>query len=94
MSAGDKGISAGEQSTMHVTWTNVDGASIGIASKDKSKVTADHIDLKNCSLGFTAFQKKPEYGPAFIEINNYKASGVNQLYNIQEGSKIDFKLEQ
>jgi hypothetical protein len=94
LTAGDKGISAGEQSTLNIVWTNIENALIGIASKDKSKVVADHINLNNCPLGFTAFQKKPEYGPASIEIKNYKAKNVKQLHNVQDGSIINIKVEQ
>ena len=94
LTAGDKGISAGEQSTLNIVWTNIDKANIGIASKDKSKVVADHINISNSALGFTAFQKKPEYGPASIVIKNYKAIKVKQLYNIQENSTIDIKVVQ
>ncbi len=94
LTAGDKGISAGEQSTLKIVWTNINDALIGIASKDKSQVVADHIDLSDCALGFAAFQKKPEYGPASIEVKNYKTKNVKQLHNIQEHSTIDIKIEQ
>jgi hypothetical protein len=91
--AGDKGISAGEQSTLNVTWTDISDANIGLASKDKSRVTIDQMKLERCNLGFTAFQKKPEYGPASIIVNNYSTSDIKQLESIQERSSIEYTLK-
>ena len=91
--AGDKGISAGEQSTLNVSWTDISGANIGLASKDKSQVTIDQMKLERCNLGFTAFQKKPEYGPASIIVNNYFVSDLKQLESIQERSSIEYAIK-
>lgn len=84
--AGDKGISIGEQGTATVKNTSVDGAVIGIASKDLSKVTIGSIDLKNCQQGFSAYQKKPEYGGGNIYVTAYTANAVDVLYKIFPGS--------
>tara|TARA_R110001592_G_scaffold58840_1_gene178489 strand:- start:2965 stop:3741 length:777 start_codon:yes stop_codon:yes gene_type:complete len=62
--AGDKGISCGEQSAVSIENVAIEGAVIGIASKDKSEVTITNITISDCQIGFLAFQKKPEYGPA------------------------------
>lgn len=93
INAGDKGISAGEQSTLNISWTDISDANIGLASKDKSRVTIDQMKLERCNLGFTAFQKKPEYGPASIVVNNYSTKEVKQLENIQERSSIEYVLK-
>jgi hypothetical protein len=85
-SAGDKGISIGEQGTAFVKNTSVNGAVIGIASKDLSQVTIESIDLKNCQEGFSAYQKKPEYGGGNIVVKAYTAENVERLYKIFPGS--------
>ncbi len=87
-SAGDKGISVGEQSYLFVNNVVVDGANIACASKDLSKLEIINIDIKNCNQGFIAFQKKPEYGGAKITVNNYTAENIKFLHQIQLGSTL------
>ncbi|CAA6808563.1 MAG: Unknown protein [uncultured Aureispira sp.] len=87
--AGDKGISMGEQGTAHVVNTTIEDAVIAIASKDLSKTTATNVTLKNCQIGFSAYQKKPEYGHGFIKVNSYKSENVEVLHRILPGSKLD-----
>jgi hypothetical protein len=84
--AGDKGISMGEQGEALIVNTKIDGANIGIASKDLSKTTVRNAQLKNCIIGFSAYQKKPEYGQAFIYVDSYTAENVQQLHKIFPGS--------
>lgn len=83
---GDKGISMGEQGNATITNVHIEGAVIGIASKDLSKVHVKDVHLKNCKLGFTAFQKKPEYGEGYLYVESYTAEGVELLYKINPGS--------
>ena len=92
--AGDKGISVGEESSVYVKKVSVDGANIGVASKDLSKLVIEFIELNNCNQGFTAFQKKPEYGGAKIVVNNYKATEIRFLHKIQVGSTLQLKGEE
>jgi len=88
--SGDKGISCGEASTITINNVTIRGAVIGVASKDKSKAVINNIELSNCEKGFVAFRKKSEYGPATFEINKYKVENVQQLEDIEQGSKITF----
>ena len=83
---GDKGISMGEQGEALIINTKIDGANIGIASKDLSKTTVRNAELRNCIIGFSAYQKKPEYGQAFIYVDSYTAEDVQQLHKIFPGS--------
>jgi hypothetical protein len=82
----DKGISIGEQGTATVINCIIDGAIIGIASKDLSKITVKSIVLKNCQQGFAAYQKKPEYGGGYFYVDAYEAEKVEVLYKILPGS--------
>ncbi len=86
--AGDKGISVGEQATVSVTETLIDGAVIGLASKDLSQLTVNSVTLRNCRQGFAAYQKKPEYGGATILVKKYDVNNIRQLHLIEKGSKL------
>ena len=91
---GDKGISAGEESTLDVGHVTIDGASIGVASKDLSVVTISDITLTNCDKGFAAYQKKPEFGPAKITVKKYNAENVTYLQIAENGSTIILPVPQ
>ncbi|MEL6924962.1 MAG: right-handed parallel beta-helix repeat-containing protein, partial [Bacteroidota bacterium] len=90
---GDKGISVGEETTATIESAVVNNALIGVASKDLSRLTIQNIDLKNCQLGFTAYQKKPEFGGSRIEVQNYTAEGLKYLYKMPPGSTLFMKGE-
>ena len=83
---GDKGISIGEQGTAVVRNTTIDGAVIGIASKDLSNVTVESATLKNCDQGFAAYQKKPEYGGGKIIVKQYSGENLKMTHKIFPGS--------
>ena len=44
--------------------------------------------MVNCETGFASYQKKPEFGPATIEVKRYGAEKVEQLYLLDKGSKL------
>lgn len=91
LSPGDKGISVGEEATVHVVSATISNAILGLASKDLSKLKIDFIKLENCETGFSAYQKKPEYGPAFIDAKQYEINNVKRLHLIEKGSKLLLK---
>ncbi|MEM8526283.1 MAG: CotH kinase family protein [Bacteroidota bacterium] len=86
--AGDKGISVGEAAKVYVKKAWIDGAVNGVASKDLSKLTIDDIMVKNCTNGFAAYQKKPEFGSASIVVKKYRQENVEHLYQIERGSSL------
>ncbi|MEN0051241.1 MAG: hypothetical protein AAF806_29520, partial [Bacteroidota bacterium] len=86
--AGDKGISVGEAARVHIKKAWIDGAVNGVASKDLSKLTIDDIMVKNCTNGFAAYQKKPEFGSASIVVKKYRQENVEHLYQIERGSSL------
>ncbi len=85
---GDKGISVGERSYVHVHEAKIISAATGVASKDQSTLTIDYIEIHNTTVGFTAFQKKPTYGPASIEVTDYQTENVKHLHIIESGSTL------
>lgn len=86
--AGDKGISMGEQGTATIINTTIEDALIGIASKDLSRTIVTNVTLKNCVTGFSAYQKKPEYGHGFIQVHSYHSENLGTLHKILPGSKM------
>lgn len=85
---GDKGISAGEQATIKASNVYIDGAVIGIASKDLSRVTITDLVMHNCNQGFAAYRKKPEFGGGIIDVKSYTATNVERLTQKDDESKI------
>lgn len=62
---GDKALSVGEGSRMTAEDIFVDGADFGLASKDRSHLTATRVTLRNIQIaGLAVYIKKPAYGPA------------------------------
>lgn len=86
--AGDKGLSAGEDSKMIVDNVEIVDSEIAIAGKDLSVVDAKNLKIVNTKLGFTAFQKKPEFGPSKITVNGISMSGIETKYLIERSSSL------
>ncbi len=84
--AGDKGISIGENTEVWGDKIEIQGASIGIASKDKSVADFGNVAVSNSKVGLAVYQKKPEFGPAMLSIGHLNQVNVNQSYLIEEGS--------
>ncbi|SDR75155.1 Right handed beta helix region [Formosa sp. Hel1_31_208] len=86
--AGDKGLSAGEDSKMMVENVQISNSEIAIAGKDLSTVTIKNLKVTDTKLGFTAFQKKPEFGPSNITANEIVMNGVETKYLIESSSSL------
>ena len=84
----DKGISAGEASTISGSNIILQGGEIGIVSKDLSKISLDNVSISGTKLGFSAFQKKSEFGNGIIEIQNLSLSNNTLDYLIENGSQL------
>ena len=85
---GDKGLSAGEDSEMEVNLVDISNAEIGVTSKDQSNIIMSEITLKNCRIGVTLFQKKSEFGPAFITGHDIKIEGSEIPYLIEQNCSL------
>lgn len=70
--AGDKGISAGEESRVEAWDIRIEHAQIGIASKDLSQFWVDGLHTENNRLNVALFQKKAEFGPGSMQILHWK----------------------
>ncbi len=81
---GDKAISCGEQSRLDIHNISINHATVGIASKDMAEISGENIIIKDTMIGMSLYQKKIEFGPAFINVYNVELQG-----NI----KIDYLIE-
>jgi len=86
---GDKGLSCGENSVIMIENIKINHAVIGITSKDFSTISGDNVEISNIQIGIALYQKKPEFGPANINLTNTKIKGLIGLdYLIQDGSSL------
>ncbi len=86
---GDKGISGGENSTLHIEQTKVTMANIAFASKDLSYVFVNNCTIDNTLVGFACYRKKPEYGGGTMKVEKTDTSGINKsVFLIEKESKI------
>lgn len=88
VNAGDKAISIGEKSMAEVHGVSVTNSEIAINTKDLSITNIKDLTVKNTSLAFTAFQKKEEYGPGKIVVENTSMVNVETLHLIEENSSL------
>jgi hypothetical protein len=86
--ARDKGLSVGENGMMFVKSASISDSEIAIASKDKSTIIAEKIIIKNSKIGITAFQKKSEFGPGNIQIQNLSLSQIKIPFLIEKNSSV------
>ena len=86
----DKGISGGEDSHLTVKSTNISDANIGLASKDLSSLDVFNSNVNHCKYGVVLLQKKPEYGPATMNLQKVTISNTTTKLLIEKGSKVIF----
>lgn len=86
--AGDKGLSAGEDSKMTVENVEIYNSEIAVAGKDLSIVDIKTLKIDQTKLGFTAFQKKPEFGPSNITVKGLTMNNVETNYLIENSSSL------
>ena len=61
---------------------------IGIASKDYSSANLTNIKFRTNVLDVAVYQKKPEYGPASILINNENNQNSMEKYLLERMSTL------
>jgi len=86
--ARDKGLSAGENSKMTIDKVEISNSEIAIAGKDLSIINAKNVKILNTKLGFTAFQKKPEFGPSKITVKGITMTDIETKYLIESSSSL------
>ena len=98
---GDKGVSAGENSTLTVETSNISNSKFGIVSKDLSSVLSLNNRFDKNQYDFSAYNKKEEYGAAIINDKNSIGAKVillqdESMININSDNlifeKFDYKI--
>ena len=84
----DKGLSAGEGSTMTGSNIKITGGEIGVVSKDLSTITLSDVTIQNTRLGIACFQKKSEFGPGAVHLKDLNTSGIEVPYLIAKNSDL------
>ena len=77
--AGETGIRAGQSSEIKIIKASINDVNDGLVANDFSKVQVQHIQLKNCAKGLSAFVSKSAYGPATINVKILKEEAVKIL---------------
>lgn len=86
--SGDKGVSAGEVTTLEGRRITIRDAAIGLASKDKSVMRLADVRIEGGQIGITAYRKKSEYGPGEIRITGLVERGQTLPYMIEKYSTV------
>ena len=86
--AADKALSIGENSMVVASDISISHATVGVVSKDSSKIKLDDLSISKCSFGFAAYQKKKEFGPAYIEVTNFSSESIETLHVLEKGSSL------
>jgi len=90
----------GEDSQIEIENLEITDSNICLAVKDLSELTADNVIIDNCkTVGITAFQKKPEFGPGKATITNLKIKNTSPEFLVEKGSSLkvngkDIKAEE
>jgi hypothetical protein len=85
---GDKGLSVGENSQLEGSSIRIRSGEIGVAAKDRSTARLQGLRMEGARVGLTAFQKKPEFGPAQIDVEGLEIIDAVEAYLLEEGSSI------
>ena len=86
--AGDKAISAGEESEIFINDMLILNSKMGLVSKDNSKLHAENVNISETDIAIAAYIKKSEYGPGFIKAKNIMISDSKLDYFKQKNSFI------
>jgi hypothetical protein len=85
----DKALSVGEESQMKISDVNIENVSIGVASKDGSKVTLSGATFSGIKkAGLMAYIKKTEYGLAEIVADSLTFNSTDKKFITQKGNAI------
>ena len=91
--ARDKGISIGEKSSLIGQSIEIKNSNIGLACKDLSKSKLTEVNISHSTVGIACYQKKPEFGPARIEVDNSKLTNLVHPFYLDDESKIIYNSE-
>jgi len=84
--AGDKALSGGESSRVAIKDLDIRDCRFGAVSKDLSTITGRGLTVRGGRTALAAYQKKPEYGPASLVLEQVHFERVGEEMLIERGS--------
>ena len=84
----DKAISAGEESVLNASNCRIENSDMGLISKDLSIADSKNNIFSNCEIAYCAFQKKGEFGPGKITVENDSLIDCSIAHLIETKSKL------
>ena len=88
LEAGDKGVSAGEKSTIKLNDIVVENSNLAFASKDLSKLIINNGSVSHSKIVAAAYNKKFEYGPGKLELYDMILQNNDISYLVEKNSSI------
>lgn len=86
--ARDKALSVGEGSSVRVAELSLSDCGLGLVSKDLSTLSGTGVRISDCRYGVGAYQKKPEFGPATVELRETTVIGASADLRVEKGSRV------
>jgi len=86
----DKGISAGENSSVDIQQLFIDVAGIGVAAKDSSDVRVGRYLINDTAFCFAAYQKKTNYSGGTLNLGDGECTDSRISVFEQGGAKVLF----
>ncbi len=85
---GDKGLSAGEDSEVDAKDLDIFNAEIALTSKDRSRMKVYDALIYNSTIGIALYQKKSEYGPAYLNVQQLDIEQSEIQFLVEENSHL------
>jgi len=86
--AGDKGISAGEDTIVDARALWFVDCKIAVASKNRSACTLAGVSIRDCSVGLSVYQNNDDSGPASIVASDLDIRETKTEFEIEADSRI------
>ena len=74
---------------MEAEGLTIQNAEIAIASKDLSELIAGTLTIRDSRVGFSVYQKKPEFGPGTVIGRQVTMNNVDQPFLLESGSRVE-----
>lgn len=92
--AGDKGVSAGEDCRIECKQIKIENCPVALAAKNRSHITIDGADITQCAVGLSAYQNNDDSGPGAFFVTNVDFYNTKEKFDIKKGSSLEVDGEQ
>lgn len=81
---------AADDAVVRATALRVDGAAVGVESRDQSQVTLMGAEVVGCAVGLAVHRDAPGYGPGRLDASKVTLSGVTTRWRVEVGAELGF----